>query len=206
MLSWVEIRLDAVEAQRMGTGPDTSDLDDQIQMAGAQNQAAVDPQEYEQAVSLRDRESELLASKAGRQEQWAAEHPSPPVAEQCQQLSGEIERLHACFASTASDQKTARHNPCHHRGRLVLLAPWASQACTVRGSRQHRIARSMRLGGRPQDDHQPHNWAELRAAAGPGSSTVCDERCHGRPANDVMLAVRRLTAADIPGRATSLVK
>ena len=48
--------------------------------------------------------------------------------------------------------------------------------------------------------------AGLRAAAGPGSSTVCDERCYGRLANDVMLAVRRLTAADIPGRATSPVK
>ena len=41
-------------------------------------------------ASLRDREKELLASKAARQEQWAAEHPALPVlAEQCQQLSGE---------------------------------------------------------------------------------------------------------------------
>jgi ATP-dependent Clp protease ATP-binding subunit ClpA len=102
MLSRVEIRLDALEArlavieQRVGTGPDTSDLDDQIQMAGAEKQAAVDAQEYEQAASLRDRESQLLASKAGRREHWAAEHPSlPSLAEQCQQLSGEIEQLRA---------------------------------------------------------------------------------------------------------------
>jgi hypothetical protein len=38
----------------------------------------------------------LRASKAERQERWAAGHPALPVlAEQCQQLSGEIERLRA---------------------------------------------------------------------------------------------------------------
>jgi hypothetical protein len=31
------------------------------------------------AASLRDREKELLASKAARQEQWAATHPALPV-------------------------------------------------------------------------------------------------------------------------------
>ena len=91
----VEGRLAALE-QRVGTGPDTSDLDDQIGRIFGERHAAADAQEYEQAASLRDREKELLASKAARQEQWAAGHPALPVlAEQCQQLSGEIERLRA---------------------------------------------------------------------------------------------------------------
>ena len=82
--------------QRAGTGPDTSDLDKQIDRVRGERHAAADAQEYEQAASLRDREKELLASKAARQEQWAAGHPALPVlAEQCQQLSGEIERLRA---------------------------------------------------------------------------------------------------------------
>src|SRR5882757_2445023 len=94
-LDVVEGRLAAVE-QRVGTGPDTSDLDEQIDRVRGERHAAADAQEYEQAASLRDREKELLASKAARQEQWAAGHPALPVlAEQCQQLSGEIERLRA---------------------------------------------------------------------------------------------------------------
>ena len=61
-----------------------------------QRHGAADAQKYEQAASLRDRENELLASKAAQQEQWAAAHPALPVlAERCQQLAAEIERLSA---------------------------------------------------------------------------------------------------------------
>ena len=102
LVTKAQARLDAVEGrlavleQRVGTGPDTSDLDKQIDRVRGERHAAADAQEYEQAASLRDREKELLASKAARQEQWAAGHPALPVlAEQCQQLSGEIERLRA---------------------------------------------------------------------------------------------------------------
>jgi hypothetical protein len=92
-LDAVEARLAAIE-QRVGTGPDTSDLDGQLELVRAERHAAADAQEYEQAASLRDREKQLIADKAARQEQWAAEHPGlPSLAEKCQQLSGEIERL-----------------------------------------------------------------------------------------------------------------
>ena len=94
-LAAVEGRLAALE-QRVGAGPDTSDLDEQIEGIRGERHAAASAQEYEQAASLRDREKELLASKAARREEWAAGHPALPVlAEQCQQLSGEIERLRA---------------------------------------------------------------------------------------------------------------
>jgi hypothetical protein len=94
-LGVIEDRLAAVE-QQMGTRADTSDLDAQIDRVRGERHAAADAQEYEQAASLRDREKELLAAKAARQEQWAAGHPTlPDLAERCQQLADEIEGLRA---------------------------------------------------------------------------------------------------------------
>jgi ATP-dependent Clp protease ATP-binding subunit ClpA len=102
-LDVVEGRLAAVE-QRVDTGPDTSDLDEQIDRIRRERHAAVDAQDYEQAASLRDREKELLASRAVRQEQWAAEHPAlPDLAERCQQLTEEIERLRALLRQHGID-------------------------------------------------------------------------------------------------------
>jgi Clp amino terminal domain, pathogenicity island component/UvrB/uvrC motif len=92
-LAAIEGQLAAVE-QRVGIRPDTADLDEQIDRIRGERQAAAAAQEYEQAASLRDREKELLASKAARQQEWAAGHPALPVlAERCQQLTGEVERL-----------------------------------------------------------------------------------------------------------------
>ena len=92
-LDSLDVQLAAIE-QRVGTRPDTTDLDEQIDRVRGERQAAADAQEYEQAASLRDREKELLATKAARQEQWAAGHPAlPDLAERVRQLTGEIERL-----------------------------------------------------------------------------------------------------------------
>jgi ATP-dependent Clp protease ATP-binding subunit ClpA len=99
-LDAVEQRLTAVE-QRVGTGPDTSDLDEQIEMVRTEKEAAVDARDYAQAASLRSREKELLAA---RQEQWVAEHPAlPDLAERCQQLAEEIERLRAALRQHGID-------------------------------------------------------------------------------------------------------
>ena len=108
-LEAVEQRLTAVE-QRIGTGPDTSDLDGQIEVVRTEKEAAADAQDYEQAASLRNREKELLASKAARQEQWTSGHPALPVlAERCQQLTDEVERLRALLRQHGIDpqDKTA---------------------------------------------------------------------------------------------------
>ena len=59
---------------------------------------------------MRDREKELLASKAARQERWAADHPAlPELAERCQQLADETERLRALLRQHGIDpqDKTA---------------------------------------------------------------------------------------------------
>jgi len=107
---WMHTRLDvfggrlAAVEQRVGTGPDTSDLDEQIEQVRGERHAAADAQDYEQAAALRNREKELLASKAARQEQWAAGHPAlPDLAERCQQLAGEIERLRALLRQHGID-------------------------------------------------------------------------------------------------------
>jgi ATP-dependent Clp protease ATP-binding subunit ClpC len=100
VLSRLQARLDAVETrlaaieQRVGTGPDTTGLDEQIERVRGDRQAAADAQDYGQAASLRDQEKRLIADKAALQDEWAAEHPGlPSLAEQCQQLSAEIDRL-----------------------------------------------------------------------------------------------------------------
>jgi hypothetical protein len=100
-----EGRLAAVE-QRVGTGPDTSDLDEQIDGVRGERHAAAAAaaEEHEQAASLRDREKELLASKAAREEEWAVGHPAlPDLAERCRQLADEIQRLRALLRQRGID-------------------------------------------------------------------------------------------------------
>jgi predicted ArsR family transcriptional regulator len=102
-LGMVEQRLTAIE-QRAGIGPDTSELDEQIEVVRTEKAAAIDAQDFDQAVSLRFREQQLLADKAARQEQWAAGHPSlPDLAGRCQQLTEEIERLRALLRQHGID-------------------------------------------------------------------------------------------------------
>ena len=112
-----QVRLDAIEArltaidfllvtveQRVGIRPDTADLDEQIDRVRGERQAAADAQDYEQAARLRDREKELLAGKAVRQQEWAAGHPPLPVlAERYQQLTDEVERLRALLRQHGID-------------------------------------------------------------------------------------------------------
>ena len=108
-LDVAEIRL-AVLEHRVGTGPDTSDLDEQIAQVRREKESAVDASDYEQAAARRNREKELLAAKAARQEQWVAGHPALPLlAEQVQHLADEIERLRALLREHGIDpqDKTA---------------------------------------------------------------------------------------------------
>ncbi len=91
-LEAIERRLGAIE-RRVGARPDTGDLDEQIAQVRREKESAIDAQDHEQAASLRNREKELLASKAARQAQWAAGHPAlSDLAERYQQLVDEMER------------------------------------------------------------------------------------------------------------------
>jgi ATP-dependent Clp protease ATP-binding subunit ClpA len=102
-------RLSAIE-QRMGTGPVTADLDQQIAQVRGDRESAIDTQDFEQAASLRDRERQLLDDKTARQQQWEAAHPDlASLAEQVQRLSGDVERLHDLLRQHGiePDDKTA---------------------------------------------------------------------------------------------------
>ncbi len=102
-VSAIESRLPVIE-QRVGTGPDTGDLDRQIDRAHGEREAAADAQDYEQAASLRDRGKQLLADKAARQAQWSAAHPDlASLAEKCHELNSEIDRLRALLRQQGID-------------------------------------------------------------------------------------------------------
>jgi hypothetical protein len=89
----LESRVSAIE-QRVGIGPATADLDEQIAQVRRDKESAIDSQDFEQAGSLRDRERQLLADKTALQQQWEAAHPTlASLAEQVQRLSGDVERL-----------------------------------------------------------------------------------------------------------------
>jgi ATP-dependent Clp protease ATP-binding subunit ClpC len=89
----IDSRLSAVE-QRVGTGPDVGDLDQQIAHARREKESAARAEDYETAAALRDRERALLAEKAFRQQEWAtAQLDLPSLAEGLHRLSAEVERL-----------------------------------------------------------------------------------------------------------------
>jgi len=102
-VSAIESRLPVIE-QRVGTGPDTGDLDRQIDQAHGAREAAADAQDYEQAALLRDRGKQLLAEKAARQQEWSAAHPDlASLAGKCHELSSEIDRLRALLRQHGID-------------------------------------------------------------------------------------------------------
>jgi hypothetical protein len=80
-LGSVEWRLSILE-QRVGTGPGVRQLDQEIAQVRRDKEHA-EVQDFETAASLRDREQQLLADKAAREQEWAI-LPS---------LSEEVERL-----------------------------------------------------------------------------------------------------------------
>lgn len=82
----IESRLSALE-ERVGTGPDLHQLDQELARVRRDKQAAVDVQDFEHAAALRDREHHLLAQKAARQQEWSAAHSGLPS------LSDEVVRL-----------------------------------------------------------------------------------------------------------------
>jgi ATP-dependent Clp protease ATP-binding subunit ClpA len=89
----VEARLSAAE-RWLGIVPDTGDIDEQLEQARGERRAAIAAKDWEQAKALRDRETELLAEKASRRQQWEPGHPDlPSLAEKVRQLSEEIEHL-----------------------------------------------------------------------------------------------------------------
>jgi ATP-dependent Clp protease ATP-binding subunit ClpC len=89
----IDSRLSAI-GQRVGAGPDVSDLDQQIGRARRDKEAAAGAEEYESAAALRDRERQLLAGKTARQQEWASEHLDlASLAEELRRVGDEVGRL-----------------------------------------------------------------------------------------------------------------
>jgi hypothetical protein len=83
-----------VMGQRLGAGPETGDLDQQIGQARRGKEAAAGEEDYESATALRDRERQLLADKTARQQEWAAAHPDlASLAEELHRLGEEVGQL-----------------------------------------------------------------------------------------------------------------
>jgi ATP-dependent Clp protease ATP-binding subunit ClpA len=84
----------SVMGQRLGAGPETDDLDQQIGQARRGKEAAAGEEDYESAAALRDRERQLLADKTARQQDWAAAHPDlASLAEELHRLGEEVGQL-----------------------------------------------------------------------------------------------------------------
>jgi ATP-dependent Clp protease ATP-binding subunit ClpC len=80
--------------QRLGAGPETDDLDQQIGQARRGKEAAAGEEDYESAAALRDRERQLLADKTTRQQEWAAAHPDlASLAEELHRLGEKVGQL-----------------------------------------------------------------------------------------------------------------
>ena len=99
----IELRLSAVE-QRVGIGPDSSDLDRQIAQVRRDKESAIDAQSFGRAARLRDKEKQLITEKAARQEEWTAMHANlPSLAGQLDQLSDEVERLRSLLRQQGAE-------------------------------------------------------------------------------------------------------
>jgi len=93
LLRQILTRLDAMDSrlvlleQRVGTGPELRETDQEIAQVRRDKESAIDAQDFENAAVLRDREKELTEERAMRAREWAATHLDLPS------LSAEVERL-----------------------------------------------------------------------------------------------------------------
>jgi len=71
-----------------------TDLELEIKQVRRDKEAAIEAEDYEIAAGLRDKERQLLAMKATRQQEWAAANLDlPSLADRLHRLSDEVERL-----------------------------------------------------------------------------------------------------------------
>jgi ATP-dependent Clp protease ATP-binding subunit ClpC len=100
----IDSQLSAI-GERVGTGPETGDLDRQIEQARRNKEAVAGQEDYERAAALRDRERQLLADKVARQQEWAAAHPDlASLAEELHQLSEEVGQLRDLLGQQGIDR------------------------------------------------------------------------------------------------------
>ncbi len=104
-LNAIESRLTAVE-ERVGFGPDVSELDKELVRVLGEKHVAADAQDYERAAALRDTERRLTAAKAAKQREWSASHPDlVTLAETVENLAAEVRRLSQLLSEHGIDPR-----------------------------------------------------------------------------------------------------
>ena len=93
-LELLALRLAAIE-RWVGMRPRLDDLDEEVARVRREKEAAIDAQDFEGAVVLRDRERDLMAENDEREKQWTA---GPALADEVGRLSAELSRLRSTFA------------------------------------------------------------------------------------------------------------
>jgi hypothetical protein len=94
-LAAVDQRLSVIE-RWVGMTPGVDDLERELAHVRREKESAIDSQEFETAAALRDKEKDLIASKASREQGWAATAADRlPLAQELGQVKAELERLRA---------------------------------------------------------------------------------------------------------------
>ena len=78
---------------RMTVPEDLRELDEQIAQVRRQKEAAIEANDVDGAAALRDRQRQLRADRARREQQWMADVDLAAVIEENQRLHHEVERL-----------------------------------------------------------------------------------------------------------------
>jgi ATP-dependent Clp protease ATP-binding subunit ClpC len=88
-------RLAAIE-RWVGLRPDLDDVDQEIGRVRREKEAAIDRQDFEASAALRDQEAQLLAARAGRENEWTETSAGRmPLAQELERVKAELERLRA---------------------------------------------------------------------------------------------------------------
>jgi ATP-dependent Clp protease ATP-binding subunit ClpA len=94
----------AVIERWAGLRPDLDDLAQEIAQVRREKEAAIDRQDFEAAVALRDKEKQLLAARAVREKEWTeAAAGRPPLAGEFRRVNAELDRLRAILREHGID-------------------------------------------------------------------------------------------------------
>jgi ATP-dependent Clp protease ATP-binding subunit ClpA len=89
----------AVIERWVGLRPDLGNLDDldqEIARVRREKEAAIDRQDFDVSVALRDQETQLLAARAGQEREWTeAAAGRVPLAQELERVKAELEMLRA---------------------------------------------------------------------------------------------------------------
>jgi uncharacterized protein YgfB (UPF0149 family) len=84
--------------------PDLGELDQEIAQVRREKEAAIDRQDFEAAAATRDKEKQLLATRADREKEWIqAASGGPSLASELGRVSAELDRLRAILREHGID-------------------------------------------------------------------------------------------------------